>query len=79
MSLLPPKKLKIKKIEKINYLFCVINPDVSLQTINQAWHNILGCKEKELAGQPWSYLIHKDERSAILAKLQENQINSKIT
>jgi len=39
----------------------------------------LGWKEKELAGQPWSYLIHKDERAAILAKLQENQINSKIT
>lgn len=73
------KELKLKKIfEKLNYLFCVINPDGSLQTINQAWQNILGWTEKELAGQPWSYLIHKDERSAILAKLKGSEISRKI-
>jgi PAS domain S-box-containing protein len=73
------KELKLKKIfEKLNYLFCVINPDGSLETINQAWQNILGWTEKELAGQPWSYLIHKDERSAILAKLKETEISRTI-
>jgi PAS domain S-box-containing protein len=73
------KELKLKKIfEKLNYLFCVINPDGTLQTINQAWQNILGWTEKELAGQPWSYLIHKDERSAILAKLKGSELPRKI-
>lgn len=73
------KELKLKKIfDKLNYVFCVINPDGSLETINQAWQNILGWTEKELAGQPWSYLIHKDQRSAILAKLKGSEIPRKI-
>lgn len=64
--------IKLKKIfDRLNYLFCIIDPAGSLQNINEDWQSILGWTAKELDSQPWSYLIHQSDVTASLEILKD--------